>query len=106
MRERPSLPVARGCTSIGRLNLDWCEQESDPKNEPFDSSREHLPQKKSSSVPVVVVEGSGRAADFISFVWRHMHERKGECHAESCGPDDDESKKQRRNLCVMQVRKP
>lgn len=43
----------------------------------------HLPQKKTSSVPIVVVEGSGRAADFISFVWRHMHENNGLCEMAS-----------------------
>ena len=37
-------------------------------------------QSKERCTPIVVVEGSGRAADFIARTWRHMHEGDRRCH--------------------------
>ena len=37
-------------------------------------------QSKNRCTPIVVVDGSGRAADFIASIWRHMHEGGRLCH--------------------------
>jgi hypothetical protein len=39
-----------------------------------------LQQSKESCTPVVIVEGSGKAADFIASTWRHMHEGDRLCY--------------------------
>ena len=41
---------------------------------------ETLEQSLQSCTPVVVVEGSGKAADFIAFTWRHIHEGTRKCY--------------------------
>ena len=39
-----------------------------------------LEQSAERCTPVVVVEGSGKAADFIAATWRHMHNGDRRCH--------------------------
>ena len=39
-----------------------------------------LEQSKERCTPIVVVEGSGKAADFIAATWRHMHEGDRKCY--------------------------
>jgi hypothetical protein len=41
---------------------------------------ETMLQSKEQCTPILVVDGSGRAADFIASTWRHMHEGEQRCH--------------------------
>jgi hypothetical protein len=57
----------------------------------FDSS---MLQSEDRCMPIVVVEGSGKAADFIAFTWRHMHgARPCKCYGSP------------RSICVAAVRR-
>jgi hypothetical protein len=50
-------------------------------------SQDAMEQSRETCTPIVVVEGSGKAADFIALTWRHLHEPVSEggkrCHQDS-----------------------
>jgi hypothetical protein len=48
------------------------------ENEPEKSAT--MLQSKKRCTPILVVDGSGRAADFIASTWRHMHQGERRCH--------------------------
>ena len=39
-----------------------------------------MEQSSEACTPIVVVEGSGKASDFIAFAWRHLHLGERRCH--------------------------
>lgn len=58
-----------------------------PKDRKSNLDFDTLEQSLKSCTPIVVVEGSGKAADFIAFTWRHIHEGTRlcyGCHRSSC----------------------
>jgi hypothetical protein len=59
-----------------RIQEDDLEGGGDLESPQWDT----LQQNKVSCTPVVIVEGSGKAADFIASTWRHMREGDRMCY--------------------------
>jgi hypothetical protein len=63
-------------TNAMRIQEDDAEGGNDLESPEWDT----LQQSKESCTPLVIVEGSGKAADFIASTWRHMHEGDRMCY--------------------------
>jgi hypothetical protein len=60
-----------------------------PKKSKLDSNIDQLAQSTENCTPIVVVDGSGKAADFIASTWRHMHEGPSRsCYEIKCPRSD------------------
>ena len=67
-------------TTVASANAKKALQNSTIKCTAEGKEFEPLEQNRIDSMPIVVVEGSGKAADFIAATWRHMHEGDRLCY--------------------------